>query len=293
MAWLESIGKFFEGLTSPIDYLMGFLVQFSIDGLSWILGAIVGITKLNDNFEDIQSIQDILVLIQFFVGLMVVAIGTYHVFSQLLSIAAGREFKTPREIFGDFLLYGWRLLSMPYFLFFSLKLNAIWVDMLTKRGLSADKLIESLSLGGKSTDEFMKSITKMFVLQNLSGIISVLIAVVLLIVFIILWFQFIKRSGEIIYMYLFIPFVALSTLSTDLDMYSTWWRQALSVIFSQGMQVTGLYLSVQLILEGHGQLGLGLLLATISTPVIIKEFAYNSGVGGSLKSLAFMGLSAR
>ncbi|EAC2922389.1 conjugal transfer protein TrbL family protein [Listeria seeligeri] len=291
MNFLNSIGEAFQGLTNPIDLMMTLMIQMAVEGLSYILAGIVNLTKLGNGFEDIDAIKDIFTLCNYFVGLLVGAIAVYHVFQQILNMITAKNTKSPQELFGDMFNYGWRLLSMPYFLFFGLKLNSIWINMITDKGLNSQNLIKMLGL--KNNDSFLKAISKMFAINAASNIVTVIAALLLLISFAVLYFHFIKRSGEIVFMYIFIPIVALSSISTDFDLYSTWWKNAIGIIFTQALQVTGLYLSIQLVLDGHGVFGIGVLLATISTPMLVKEFAHNAGVTSSLKSLAMIGAQAR
>lgn len=292
MEWLNVIGSLFNAYTAPVDSLMAMIVRIAVEGLSWVLGQIIAITKLSDSFYDVQVTKDLFFLINFFTGMMATAVGTYFAFSQLLNTATGGEPKPPQQIWGAILMYGFRISSMPFFMFTALKLNSVFIDAIVALGLSSKKLEDNLKLDNEDSTAFLKRIGTLYKLGDKSVMLAGLVALMLFIILVILFFQMIKRTGEIFFIYLFIPPVALSCLTNDLDMYSSWWRQSISVIGGQSVQVLGIYAGFQFMIEGHGFIATGILLATISTPVVIKEFAYNSGIGNFFKqagSTALMG----
>lgn len=292
MEWLNRIGTMFNIVTSPIDTLMAFLVRIAVEGLSWLLGQIMDIMKLTDTFFNVQVTKDIFFLVNYFTVMLATAVGTYFVFSQLLNAATGGDPKSPQQVWGAFLTYGFRVLSMPFFLFTALKLNSVFIDAIVKLGLSSKKIEANLHLDNDDSTAFLKRIGTLYNVGDKSILLTGLLSVMLLIILVVLFFQMVKRTGEIFFSYVLIPPVALSCLTNDLDMYSSWWRQCISVIGGQSVQVIGIYAGFQFLLEGHGIMATGILLATISTPVVIKEFAYNSGIGNFFKqvgSTAMMG----
>ena len=292
MEWLNVIGSLFNAYTAPVDSLMAMIVRIAVEGLSWVLGQIIRITKLSDSFYDVQVTKDLFFLINFFTGMMATSVGTYFAFSQLLNTATGGEPKPPQQIWGAILMYAFRISSMPFFMFTALKLNSVFIDAIVALGLSSKKLEDNLMLDNDDSTAFLKRIGSLYKLGDKSVMLAGLVALMLCIILVILFFQMIKRTGEIFFIYLFIPPVALSCLTNDLDMYSSWWRQSISVIGGQSVQVLGIYAGFQFMIEGHGFIATGILLATISTPVVIKEFAYNSGIGNFFKqagSTALMG----
>ncbi len=285
MQWLKLIGDIFSAYTAPVDSLMAMIVRTAVEGLSWVLGQIVTIMKLSDSFYDVQVTKDLFFIINYFSGMLATAVGTYFVFSQLLATATGGDPKPPQQVWGAFLTYGFRILSMPFFMFTALTLNSVFIDAIVAMGLSSKKIEENLKLDSEDSTAFLKRIGTLYNIGDKSVLLGGLVALMLLIILVVLFFQMIKRTGEIFFIYLLISPVALSCLTNDLDMYSSWWRQSLSVIGGQSVQVIGIYAGFQFLLEGHGFMATGILLATISTPVVIKEFAYNSGVGNFFKQI--------
>lgn len=292
MEWLGLIGSMFNKYTSPVDSVMAWGVQIAVEGLSWVLSQIVAIMTLSNEFYNVQITKDIFYIINFFSGMLAVSVGTYFVFSQLLSVAVGNDAKPPMQIIGAFINYGFRILSMPFFLFTALELNSAFINGVIKLGLSSKKIEDDLHLNNEDPTAFIQRMGSLYKVSEDSILMGALLSIMLLIVFLTLFFQMMKRTGEIFFIYIFIPPVALSCLTNDLDMYSSWWRQTLSVIGGQSVQVLGIYAGFQFLIESHGLMATGILLATITTPVVVKEFAYNSGIGGFFKqagSVAMMG----
>lgn len=291
MEWLELIGAFFNVATSPIDMLMSWLVTLAIEGLSWVLGSMVSVMKLSDTFATVQVTKDFFEIVQYACFLLVGAVAVYYLFSVLLDFATGGSGETPQKVIGKFLMYGYRILSMPFFLFTYIYLNSKFVDVITSYGLQSDGLIKNLAADPKDSTAFIKRIAKLMNINQTNILLPALIGLGLAILYFALLFQLIRRTGDIFFLYILIPPVAVTVFTKDLDMYSSWIRQLISVVGGQSVQVIGIYAGAQMIVEGHGIMGIGILLATISTPAVIKEFAYNSGKGGGgLSQIASSGM---
>lgn len=285
MQWLEVLGSLFSTITSPIDLLMAWLVQIAVEGLSWILGQIVSVMMLTSSFSTMQVTKDIFFLVNFATGILATGVGSYYIFAQLLNHVTGKDAKNPQQIIGGFFDYGFRSLSMPFFLFLMIELNTAFVKAIVALGLSSKSIEEKFQLSSGDPGKFLQTIGTMYSIKESAVLIGALVAVALLIILVVLFFQLIRRTGDVFFLYVLIPPVALTSLTSDLDMYSSWWRQCISVVGSQAVQVIGIYAGFGAMMEGHGIVGTGILLATISTPGVIKEFAYNSGVSSSLKQI--------
>lgn len=292
MQWLSDVlGGVFEFLSSPIDFLLGFLIEGAMTGIEWMLGGIVKLTTLSSGFYDITAVKDMFYLINYFIFMMAGAIATFNVFNQIFKHVVGDDAKTPQQVMGDTLKFGFRLLSMPFFFFTVVKLNEVFIAAIVKYGVNIQAVKDSFGIG-KGADGFTGKVATMFgIIQN-SVIIIAVVAVMMLIIFLALGFQFMKRNGELFYLYILMPLVSLSALTSDLDMYSTWWRQMLSVVGTQSLQIVGLYTFIQCLLTGHAMFGISILMATISTPALLKEFAYNSGAMNGINNVVRTGMMA-
>lgn len=283
MDWLSAIGDFFNAVTNPIDALMGFIVQLGVEMLSWTLGQLVSVMKLTDTFTKVKFTMDLFSLVNSICLMLTGAVATYYVFTVVLDIATGGEGESPMKVIGKFLHYGLRLVSMPFFLFTALKLNSAFVSAMQTFGLSSDKIVKNLQLSNSDSSAFLKRLGTLFDLPDKAILIGALFALGMAIIVVVLLFQLITRTGEVFFLYVLIPPVCITVFTKDLDMYSSWWRQVISVIGGQAVQLIGLYAGIQFLLEGYGIVGIGVLIATAKTPAVIKEFAYNSGGGGIVR----------
>lgn len=291
MDWLGKIGEFFGALTNPIDMLMSWIVSLAMEGMMWVLGSVVKIMKLTDGFYDVKITKDLFAIVEYACYILVVAVATYYVFSVLLDMATGGSGESPMVVFGKFINYGFRVLSMPFLLFTFITVNSKFIDVLTAYGVDVNKFSSKIGAKGTDSTAFIKTMGTLFSVSQTSLLLPALFGLGIAIVFFILLFQLIRRTGDVFFLYILIPPVALTVFTKDLDMYPSWVRQLITVIGGQTVQVIGLYAGMQMVMEGHGIMGMGVLLATISTPAVIKEFAYNSGKGGGgFSQLASSGL---
>ncbi|MBL1227209.1 conjugal transfer protein TrbL family protein [Enterococcus sp. BWR-S5] len=287
--WLSSIGDFFNYVTNPIDTLMAFLMQLAVEALNWCLGQLINVMKLTDTFAEVKFTQELFLLINYSCGILATAVASYYLFSNVLDIATGGEGEPITKILGKFLSYGYRILAMPFFLFVALELNSGFIKVIQAFGLDSQSIADNLKLSNDDSTAFLKRISSLFSIGENSVLITAFFAVIMAVVFVVLLFQLITRTGDVFFLYMYIPPIAITVFSRDLDMYSTWWRQLISVIGGQSLQLIGIYAGIQFLLEGHGIIGMGILISTIRTPAVMKEFAYNTGGGGIVRQAVSTG----
>lgn len=291
MDWLGRLGDLFGTLLNPVDLLMSWMVMLAMEGITWVLGSVVSIMKLSDSFYDVPVTKDLFAIVEYACYLIVGAVAVYYVFSVLLDIATGGSGESPEKIIGKFINYGFRVLSMPFFLFTFIHLNGKFIDVIASYGINMDTFVKDLSSNSTDNGAFIKKMTLLMTIPQSSVLLPALFGLGLAIVFFVLLFQLVRRTGDIFFLYILIPPVAVTIFTKDLDMYSSWTRQLVSVVGGQSVQVIGIFAGTQMLMEGRGIIGTGILLATISTPAVIKEFAYNSGKGGGgLSQLATSGM---
>ncbi len=286
MDFLKGIGDFFNGIMNPIDMLVGMLVKIAFEVTSFFLGQIVSLMKLNTTFSEISAVTTMFSLINLLCIILSFGIATYFVFNNLFKMWIGQDAKTPRQVVGTIIDYGWKLLSMPFFLFTFLKVNNLVISVLTKMGLDPTTVSKALGVGGNTPGDMLKKMIALFAVPGSTIFIAPMLAITLAVCFFVLNYQLTIRSGELVFIYLFIPVVALSTMTEDLNLYSTWWRQVITVVGGQICQIVGLYLFLQCMVEGHGIIGSGILIATIKTPGLMKEYAINSGFTNGMKQIS-------
>lgn len=285
MDFLSRIGDIFNAITSPIDFLIGFIVLSAVESMNFILYNIMKLMLMPSKVVQEGALKDIAYVINYFVYTMAGAVGAWHIFRNMLKVMTDQGGKSFRSLCGDFLEYGLRLVSLPFFFYVLSDVNALLVKVFSGMGINPTNLMVALGVDKNSPAAFLERIAKIFVISESSVFIAPLVGLALFILFAILLLQTLSRIGEVAFLYLFIPLVAVSVLTEDLDMYSAWWRNGLSIFGTQILQLIGIYLSFQFLIDGNGLFGIGILLATVKTPQIAKEYTTNSGVSSGLKNL--------
>lgn len=121
---------------------------------------------------------------------------------------------------------------------------------------------------------------------------------VLLIAICIIFVQASIRSAEIALMAVISPVMALSLSQSNAATWQQWFKQYVVICVSQAMQLFMLQGAMYMIAyTGTTNFGtilatIGWLIMTISAPKFLKQFTYNSGLGGAIGGGARQGLTA-
>ena len=128
---------------------------------------------------------------------------------------------------------------------------------------------------------------------------AIIISLLILIIAIcIIYIQSSIRSAEIALMAVIAPIMALSLTQSNSASWQQWFKQFIITCVSQALQLFMLQGAVYMIAyTGTTNLGsilstVGWLIMTISAPKFLKQFAYNSGLGGAVGGGAKQALSA-
>lgn len=127
-------------------------------------------------------------------------------------------------------------------------------------------------------------------IPNTTGLAIFLMAFVIVILFVLLAMQYIQRLGEYIVLLVTSPIAAQSIVTENFEIFSVWWREAISVIFSQAFQVSLLWLILNLFtgtqkLEDY-LFAIGLMIILLKGPKYIRQFLYSSGAGKTAIGMA-------
>jgi hypothetical protein len=113
----------------------------------------------------------------------------------------------------------------------------------------------------------------------------VLISAFIVVLFVILAFQYIRRLGEFIVLLATSPIAAHSIVTDEFDLWSIWWRESVSVIFSQAFQVALLWVFLNQLGSGKDledfMIAAGLMVVIITGPKFLRQMLYSSGAGKS------------
>ncbi|MED2777136.1 DUF6102 family protein [Bacillus thuringiensis] len=289
----QAVKDFFTTVTNPIEAFSRWIVELSIQLLNFFLGSIVSVTKIDTEYQKVQVIQDVFSWVRFLVYALVGVIVLHQLFKQYLAISTGSiQRRTTSQIMGDIGKFAYRLLMLPLFLDIMIKINSFWVGFISDKGLVVDQFVEFLGLkkdgGDKTVSEIvLGNIAQVYQLQMAGTVVFVAIffLVLLAILFVLMYIQMIMRLGQIVFCYVLIPFVALSALNEEMDMYSTWWRETIAIVGTAAAQVSFLYLGLNCMLSGHAILGTGILIGVVTTPAVLQKFVYSTGVASGTGSM--------
>lgn len=108
-------------------------------------------------------------------------------------------------------------------------------------------------------------------------------AAIICVLFVILGLQYIQRIGEFIVILISSPLAAFSVINENYDIWSIWWREAISVIFTQSFQVALLWIILNQITDTQKlsdyMLSIGLMVVLLKGPKYLRQFLYSSGAG--------------
>lgn len=124
---------------------------------------------------------------------------------------------------------------------------------------------------------------KFVVIPGASGLALSFANLIIVILFVLLALQYIQRLGEYIVILVTSPIAAHSIVTENFDIWSVWWREAVSVIFSQAFQVALLWMILNMIAGteklSEYMMAIGLMVIILKGPKYIRQFLYSSGAG--------------
>jgi hypothetical protein len=113
---------------------------------------------------------------------------------------------------------------------------------------------------------------------------------ILIIMVVVFAFQYIKREGELIVLYILAPFAATTMVNEEMNIFSVWVREVIAVVFMQPLQIMVLYLVINLISGAKGMedlyFAVGLMFVLILAPSWLRKFLYSTGTGKSMINAA-------
>jgi hypothetical protein len=140
---------------------------------------------------------------------------------------------------------------------------------------------------GLSFETFNKFVTHDIVSGSIA--IALMIAVIIILL-VIMSFQYIIRLGEYICLLAFSPIAAISVIGEDTELWSVWWRESISVVFTQLFQVALLWFALDSIgaakeLKDY-LFSAGILFMIVKGPKWLRQFLYSSGSGRTAVGMA-------
>ncbi|MED3561483.1 conjugal transfer protein TrbL family protein [Bacillus xiapuensis] len=260
---------------SPIEWLKE-LIQELIHDFANMAFDLIGIFMLKptdlSKYHKIQAVYDFVFSLSSSLCIVFIA---WSLFGIMLNHLAGTQSRSISEVLTKAMIAFVLSASAPWLLKdVLLKLNNAIVKYFLDEGLDTKTLEKFATIPGGSG----------------TGFAFFLVALAIVISFVLLGMQYIQRLGEYITILVFSPIAAISIVTENFDLWSVWWREAISVIFSQAFQVALLWLVFNL-LTGTEKLwdyfmALGLMVGILKGPKFIRQFLYSTGAGKMAVGLA-------
>jgi hypothetical protein len=135
-----------------------------------------------------------------------------------------------------------------------------------------------------------KMLEKFVTIPQTAGMALFIAMAFIVVLFLILGYQFITRLGEYVSLLVISPIAAHSIISENMEIWSVWWRESCSVILSQGYQVAILWAIINM-LTGTEKLldywiAIGLMIVVLKGPKHIRQILYSSGGGRAAVDMA-------
>lgn len=254
-----------EWLKEAIQELIGAFANMAFDWISIFMLKPTDFTeydKIDILYEFVFSLS---------VSLSVVFIG-WSLLSIIFNTVSGMEGRSISEVLTKAIGATIIATSIPWLMEWLVKLNNAIVKYFLDRGLDTEAL------------------EKYTVIGNDASLAIILMGFVIAILFVLLGMQYIQRIGEYIVLLTMSPLAAHSIITQNFDIFSMWWREVISVIFSQAFQVGMLWLVLNM-LTGTQSLkdylyAIGLMVIILKGPKFMRQFLYSSGAGRSVIGVA-------
>lgn len=258
---------------SPIDYLKEMIQELVHDfanmAFDWLEIFMLSPTDFS-KYPKIEALYDFTFSLSISICLLFVAWSLINI---VLNSLAGTQSRSIQEVLFKAIASFVLAASAPWILdSVLLKLNNAIVEHWLNKGLSTDKLQQFIVMPGTA---------------KLSVILAAFIIVIL---FVILGLQYIQRIGEYIVLLVLSPIAAQSIITENNEIWSVWWREAISVIFSHAFQVSLLWLILNLITDTEKlsdyMFAIGLMIVLLKGPKFLRQLLYSSGAGRTAVGMA-------
>lgn len=149
-----------------------------------------------------------------------------------------------------------------------------------------NKLLGSLNNANISLDA--ENVIKLAVAGLLNrGLLLVIVAFVYVILFIVLWLQFIKRGLELFVLKAGIPLACVGLIDTDQGVFKVFSKKIIQELLTVLVQILMLKLSLVFMINSHYMFGIAAINYAIKAPQFLSEFIMmSSGGSGALSKVS-------
>lgn len=197
----------------------------------------------------------------------------YHVVKFYFVSLSGNTGRPPQELIVRMIIGVAVAASSPAIMVNGLlHLNNLYVKAVLKSGIDVSTLSD------------------MMLHPKLDTVSASLAAFALCVCYLVLACQYIIRQGELIVLFIGSPIAGVTIVNDEMNIFPIWWREVISTIFAQGIQLTILYIILNKFGNGSSLndylAAIGLLIVLIMGPKYLRTFLYSTGSGKSIVGAA-------
>lgn len=120
-----------------------------------------------------------------------------------------------------------------------------------------------------------------------NGILFVIVAVIYIILFVVLWIQFMKRGLELFILKAGIPFACVGLIDADQGVFKVYSKKIIQELLTVFLQVILLKFSLVIMINGHFLFGIATISLSIKAPQFLSEFIMiSNGSSGALAKVS-------
>lgn len=258
---------------SPVEYLKD-LIKDLVDGFGnaafdWLKVFLFQPTDFS-KYPYIEELYNIVLVVSVSLGGVFFA---YNLFKILLGTLGGYNQRSISEVLVKTILGGFFSVTAPFIMTKVLiPLNNAIVQIFLDKGLGTDALSKFIMIPGTAS-------FAMFIC-----------VLVMLVLFLVLTFQSMRRVAELLFLLAISPLAAWSMINEDMNLWGIWWREIICTIFTQSFHVMMLYLALNQVGDAKSVsefiIGWVFIGFTLFVPNMLRKYLYSTGSGRTVMNIA-------
>lgn len=252
-------------------YLLKFFFEPIFDGMIDILGFLM--TTPSFESETLSYVKTINTDMQIIAGCLLVLTVTFRLFKIKIGTVTGGQVEPLPDMLFRALMSGVMISGLPFLLEKMIELNRILIEYISARGVDLTQSLNMLAFPGNN------------------GIVMVLAFCIFIVAIVALTISNAIRIAELCMLYVFAPIMAVSHAGKG-ETFQIWITQAITVTFTQSVQffMVGFAMNLTANISATEWWAwiapIGAVVVAIRGPQLLKQFLYNSGVGGFSSGMA-------
>ncbi|BCC56602.1 conjugal transfer protein TrbL family protein [Bacillus cereus] len=258
---------------SPVEYLKD-LIKDLVDGFGnaafdWLKVFLFQPTDFS-KYPYIEELYNIVLVVSVSLGGVFFA---YNLFKILLGTLGGYNQRSISEVLVKTVLGGFFSVTAPFIMTKVLiPLNNAIVQIFLDKGLGTDALAKFIMIPGTAS-------FAMFIC-----------VFVMLVLFLVLTFQSMRRVAELLFLLAISPLAAWSMINEDMNLWGIWWRETICTIFTQSFHVIMIWLALNQVGDAKSVsefiIGWVFIGFTLFVPNMLRKYLYSTGSGRTVMNIA-------